>query len=555
MRSSRTRRGVITVSLALTVVAAATIPAAGGVPTAGGVSDDSRSQGGWSLTSVPAANPKAPGLISPDVLSPELSQIALVQGATRLENPTTQVPYYGYDEDQPALIPLPTAPTTEAHKTEPDKNTYLVVDNGLPGADPSYQYGTRFLFQGHESGKPGYITRVNLDADAAHRVTLLATQDSSGADLPDFDGSTWDPFAGRLLFTAELGNAGGVWQSDLAVPATVQDISGVTGRGGYEGVQNDRNGNVYLVEDVGGKAGPTTPNSKQPNSFVYRVQPTDRRDLTKGGRLQVLQVISGNNPIVFSAQASDADILGQDIADLHTCGKTFTTRWITIHDTATAGSAPFDANAAAKAAGGTAFKRPENGVFAPDGSFRDFYFTETGDTNADTEAGAAHGGFGAIMHLSQNPRTDNGNLTMLYRGDLTHTGLDNISFVGRHQLVAVEDGSDVLHTQRNALDSGYLFDTTADYGNGAQPTRVLAQGRDASATIDSACSLACGNDGDNEITGIHTSNGDPGIRGILGAQTPQPFRNGWRVFYTRQHGDNVTFEIIPNPALTSIGEH
>jgi len=27
------------------------------------------------------------------------------------------------------------------------------------------------------------------------------------------------------------------------------------------------------------------------------------------------------------------------------------------------------------------------------------------------------------------------------------------------------------------------------------------------------------------------------------------------VFYTRQHGDNVTFEIIPNPALTFSGEH
>ena len=554
MRSSRTRRCMITASLALAVVAASTVPAAGDVSTAG-VADESRSAGDWPLTSVPAANPKAPGVISPDVLAPELSQVALVQGATRLENPTAQVPYYGYNGDQAALIPLPTAPTTEAHKTEPDKNTYLVVKNGLPGADASYRYGRRFLFQGHESGTSGYITRVNLDADAAHRVTLLATKDSSGADLPDFDGSTWDPFARKLLFTAELGNAGGVWQSDLQVPATVQDISGVTGRAGYEGVQNDRIGNVYLIEDVGGKAGPTTPNSKQPNSFVYRLQPTDRTDLSKGGRLQVLQVINEGHPIVFSPQADDADILGQDIADLHTYGKTFTTRWITIHDTATTGIGQFDANAAAKTAGGTAFKRPENGVFAPDGSFRNFYFTETGDTNADTEAGAAHGGFGAIMHLSQNPRTDNGRLTMLYRGDVTHTGLDNISFVGGHQFVAVEDAGDGLHTQRNALDSGYLFDTTVDYRTGTQPTRVLAQGRDASATIDSACGSACGNDGDNEITGIHTSNGDPGIRGILGTQTPRPFRNGWRVFYTRQHGDNVTFEIIPNPALIASGEH
>ena len=40
------------------------------------------------------------------------------------------------------------------------------------------------------------------------------------------------------------------------------------------------------------------------------------------------------------------------------------------------------------------------------------------------------------------------------------------------------------------------------------------------------------------------SDGDPGVRGILGAQEPHPFQGGWRVFYTQQHGDNVTWEIL-----------
>jgi hypothetical protein len=53
------------------------------------------------------------------------------------------------------------------------------------------------------------------------------------------------------------------------------------------------------------------------------------------------------------------------------------------------------------------------------------------------------------------------------------------------------------------------------------------------------------NEGDNEITGIHVSNGDPSIDGLLGRQTPHPFNDGWRVFWTQQHGDNVTFEIRP----------
>ena len=75
------------------------------------------------------------------------------------------------------MLPSPGV-ATEAFKTEPDKNTYLVFRHGLSGADSSYDYGTHFLFQGHETGSPGYITRINLDADAAHRVTVLATKDS-----------------------------------------------------------------------------------------------------------------------------------------------------------------------------------------------------------------------------------------------------------------------------------------------------------------------------------------------------------------------------------------
>ncbi len=79
-----------------------------------------------------------------------------------------------------------------------------------------------------------------------------------------------------------------------------------------------------------------------------------------------------------------------------------------------------------------------------------------------------------------------------------------------------------------------------------QPVRILALGRDPSATIDSGLSGSAGfqNEGDNEITGFHVSDGDPGVDGLLGAKIPRPFQDGWRVFYTQQHGDNVTWEII-----------
>jgi hypothetical protein len=116
--------------------------------------------------------------------------------------------------------------------------------------------------------------------------------------------------------------------------------------------------------------------------------------------------------------------------------------------------------------------------------------------------------------------------------------------------VFVEDRGDTLHTQANALDSAFLFDVRADYGSpGApQPIRLLAQGRDASATIDSAFSDIAGfqNEGDNEITGWHLSDGEPSVGGLLGERPPIPFKAGWRLFYTGQHGNNYTYEILPS---------
>src|SRR4051812_13548813 len=85
------------------------------------------------LTGVPAANPKSEGYAPASVLSPELTQVVVAQGATRLENPSALTSYYGYDNDvlnaagQAQMLPTPGNPH-EAQKTEPDKNTYLTFD-------------------------------------------------------------------------------------------------------------------------------------------------------------------------------------------------------------------------------------------------------------------------------------------------------------------------------------------------------------------------------------------------------------------------------------------
>jgi len=509
--------------------------------------------GSFKFTPVPSANTRSVGIAKPNVLPPELVETSVAQGSVLLENGSDLTNYYGYDNGGP-LVPapgnLPSATNkVEATKTEPDKNTYLVLQH-QHGADPLYDYGTHFLFQGHElgNGGQGYITRINLDADGPHRVTLMATTDVNDNPLPTIDGSTWYPFSHKLLFTSESGSDASILQASPDYPTTVEDISGILGRGGYEGVQADHWGRLIIVEDVGGKAGAVNTHAKQPNSFVYRFLPYNTSDLKDGGRLQVLQVKSQSHAgaIVFGSDP-DADILSQDQKDLHTYGNHFLTTWVTIHDTATQGSTPFDANALAKAAGGTPLKRPENGQFRPGTDFTEFIFATTGDTNAATEAGSTYGGFGAVFKL----RTFAGNsgvLSLVYNGDVVHTGFDNCAFWDANRIVFVEDAGDGLHASRNALDSAWLIDLNTNYGNPAsQPLRILAEGRDSSATLDSQLGAYSGfqNEGDNEITGWHESDGDPTVGGLLGAKIPTPFRNGWRVFYTQQHGDNFTWEILP----------
>ena len=200
--------------------------------------------GATGLNGIADPNPRLAGISAPIVLASGLRQSIVAEGSMPLENPSPGFGYYGFNDNgphvpAPGALPVLGAPVIEATKTEPDKNTYLIL-NGLHGADPGYDYGTHFLFQGHENGAGGmsFISRVNLDADGAHRVSLMATVDSSGTALPTFDGSTWDPFARRLLFTAE-GNgssSGGVWQATPDVPSVAVSLSGVLGRGGFEGV-------------------------------------------------------------------------------------------------------------------------------------------------------------------------------------------------------------------------------------------------------------------------------------------------------------------------------
>jgi hypothetical protein len=145
----------------------------------------------------------------------------------------------------------------------------------------------------------------------------------------------------------------------------------------------------------------------------------------------------------------------------------------------------------------------------------------------------------------RQPSDDTGELTLFYRSDEQHSSLDNVTFLSRDAITFVQDMGDTLHGQINALDSAFVWNVTLDYANPANvPVRWLAEGRDASATIDAANDGFDKNDGDNELTGVHVSDGDPGKAGILGAKIPRLAHQSWRWFYTQQHGDNPTYEVI-----------
>jgi hypothetical protein len=79
---------------------------------------------GLRLTSIPAGS-DVRGVAVPNAVSPELNLRVAAQGSRRLEDPTADIPFYGYDGDG-TLVPDPTvvqAPgrNVEASKTEPDK--------------------------------------------------------------------------------------------------------------------------------------------------------------------------------------------------------------------------------------------------------------------------------------------------------------------------------------------------------------------------------------------------------------------------------------------------
>jgi hypothetical protein len=482
------------------------------------------------VTGVPAANPE---VITDNVLSPEFAPGLVAEGIDLLENPSGLITRFGNLSDD--------------SRTEPDENTYLILDHNPGGPTPDYDYGRRFLFQGHEnSGDRAHITRINLDvAHPDHRITLLTPVDANGlTGFNSIDGSTWDPFSRTLLFTEEAGSNGGViemgadFDPNTGAGAGLRTLYGSLGRGGYEGIHPDDRGNILIIEDAGG----TTVNfGRNPNSFVYRFIPTDPADLTQG-KLQALQVSINGSPVVFVPVDADhpfGDMLSNNQLLLHTVGASWPVHWVDIHDTATDGTTAFDANAAAKTAGATPFMRPENGQFEPGSHFQTFFFDITGDT--DNRAGtqpalAARGAWGGIFRVDLDASREGGSISLVVLGDADHAAFDNLTFADKKDTILVaEDRGDTLHDQLNKLDSIWAYKLKKDDPAGNTVARFIALGEDRLAPI--------ATEEDNEPTGLHMSEGDSTINGLIG--TKEFKKDRALLFFTQQHGENNLFEVFP----------
>src|SRR5262245_27571376 len=130
---------------------------------------------------VPSANMRVGAPAT--VVDPAFQLKVIATGIEPLENPSGLITNFGM--------------LGNGVQTEPDENTYLVLDHNPGGPTPGFDYGRHFLFQGHENGAPfAYITRINLDVPrgSPHRITLLTPGDSTGnTGFGSIDGNAYNP--------------------------------------------------------------------------------------------------------------------------------------------------------------------------------------------------------------------------------------------------------------------------------------------------------------------------------------------------------------------------
>jgi hypothetical protein len=129
-----------------------------------------------------------------------------------------------------------------------------------------------------------------------------------------------------------------------------------------------------------------------------------------------------------------------------------------------------------------------------------------------------------------------GAISLVVLGDADHAAFDNITFADdKDTVLLTEDRGDLLHDQLNKLDSIWAYKLDREHPERSTAVRFVALGLDRLAGV--------AGEEDNEPTGLHMSEGDSTIRGLIG--TREFNKDRARLFYTQQHGENNLFDVFP----------
>src|SRR5262249_17288149 len=162
--------------------------------------------------------------------------------------------------------------------------------------------------------------------------------------------------------------------------------------------------------------------------------------------------------------------------------------------------------------------RPENGQFQPGSHFQTFFFVTTGDTSAVAGADpvlAARGAWAGLFRVDLNPDRNTGNISLVVLGDADHASFDNVTFVDdKDTVLLTEDRGDLLHDQLDTLDSVWVYKLDKQHPERNIAARFVALGQDNLAGVSG--------EEDNEPTGIHMSEGDATIGGLIGTKVFRP---------------------------------
>jgi hypothetical protein len=149
---------------------------------------------------------------------------------------------------------------------------------------------------------------------------------------------------------------------------------------------------------------------------------------------------------------------------------------------------------------------------------------------------AARGAWGGIFRVDLDRSRETGHISLVVLGDADHAAFDNITFVDDKDTVLVaEDRGDTLHDQLNKLDSIWAYSLNTQHPEKSIVARFVALGQDSLAGVPG--------EEDNEPTGLHMSEGDSTIQGLIGTKVFKKDRA--RLFFTQQHGENNLFEVFP----------